>query len=92
MATLEQVKVLVQEVRGPLSIAAGMPYNLASMSISQLRDCGVARVSLPSLAVLSSIGAMTRSLRSVRDTGGFEEVMADGIACGMEVVTALTGG
>jgi 2-methylisocitrate lyase-like PEP mutase family enzyme len=93
VATLEQVKVLVQEVRGLLSIAAGMPYNLASLSLSQLRDCGVARVSLPSLAIYSSLGGMARSLRTVRDTGGFEAVAGEGIAAsGLEAAAALLVG
>ena len=89
VSTLEQVRFLVREIDGPLSIAAGMPNNMEQMSIAQLRDCGVARVSLPSLAIFSAIGAMMRSLQSVRDADGFEAVAADGIVCGMEQVGAL---
>ncbi|MBM3476771.1 MAG: isocitrate lyase/PEP mutase family protein [Armatimonadetes bacterium] len=89
VATLEQVRFLVREVDGPLSIAAGMPYNMGQMSIAQLRDCGVARVSLPSLAVFSAIGGMMRSLRYVRDIDGFHELVADGIISDMDQVAAL---
>jgi 2-methylisocitrate lyase-like PEP mutase family enzyme len=92
VGTLEQVRSLVREVSGPLSIAAGMPYNMGEMSIAQLRECGVARVSLPSVAAFSAVGAMMRSLESIRDTDGFEAVLADGIVCGMEEVAVLLDG
>ena len=53
---------------------------------------GVARVSLPALAIYSSLGAMRRSLQSVRDTGGFAEVLAEGLAAaGVEAAAALLG-
>ncbi len=87
--SIEQVDVLVREVGGPVSIAAGMPNNLGSLSIAQLRDAGVARVSLPSLLLFSAIKAMMRSLESVRQSDGFEEIMARDMVCGMSDVAAL---
>lgn len=87
--SLEQVKVLVREVAGPISIAAGMPNNIESFSIRQLRDLGVGRVSLPSLLIFSAIKGMERSLASVRETDGFEDIMGRDLACSMADVMAL---
>lgn len=89
VSTLDQVRALVEGLQGPLSIAAGMPNNLTSMSIADLRACGVARVSLPSLMVFSALKAMRRCLESVRDTDGFDEVVAENMTCGMAEVPWL---
>ena len=45
--TLNEVKTLIQEVDGPISIAAGLYYNIKNFSINDLKEYGVARVSLP---------------------------------------------
>lgn len=63
--TLEEVKTAVREVKGPVTIAAGMPYNINNFKIDDLRKCGVARISLPTLLVYSSLKAMERSLSHV---------------------------
>lgn len=60
--TLDEVKTITKEVKGPVSIAAGMPYNLNNFSIADLEKLGVARISLPTLLILSSLGALKRSL------------------------------
>lgn len=86
---LEQVKRLVREISGPVSIAAGMPTNIGSLSVAQLRDAGVARVSLPSLLIFSSIKAMLRSLQSVQETGGFDSIVGEQMVCEMGDVMAL---
>jgi 2-methylisocitrate lyase-like PEP mutase family enzyme len=80
---LAQVHTLVREISGPISIAAGMPNNLDKFSVAQLRDAGVARVSLPSLLIFSAIRAMTRSLQSVQRTDGFAEIIGEDRVCGM---------
>jgi 2-methylisocitrate lyase-like PEP mutase family enzyme len=87
--SLEQVRVLVREIDGPISIAAGMPNNLGSLSVAQLRDAGVARVSLPSLMIFAAIKAMMRSLQSVADSDGFEGIIRDDLACSMGDVMGL---
>jgi 2-methylisocitrate lyase-like PEP mutase family enzyme len=86
---LEQVKLLVREINGPISIAAGMPNNIGNFSVAQLREAGVARVSLPSLLVFSAIKAMSRSLHSVQETEGFEKIVGEDMICGMGDVMAL---
>ena len=65
-ATLEEVQTITQEVKGPVTIAAGMPYNLRNFTIDDLRRFGVARVSLPSLLINSSLKCMERALDHVK--------------------------
>jgi 2-methylisocitrate lyase-like PEP mutase family enzyme len=89
VATLDQVQTLVREIAGPISLAAGMPNNLTSLSVAQLRDAGVARVSLPSLMIFSAIKAMTRVLQSVQQTDDFAEIAAGDLLCGMQDAGAL---
>ncbi|NLF18959.1 MAG: isocitrate lyase/PEP mutase family protein [Lentisphaerae bacterium] len=55
VTSMEEVRYLLQELKGPLSIAAGMPYNLRSLPLADLRAAGVARVSLPVVAVLAAL-------------------------------------
>lgn len=65
--TLDEVKKAVKEVKGPVSIAAGMPYNIGSFSIVDLRKCGVKRVSLPTLLIFSSLQAISNSLEHIME-------------------------
>ena len=89
VATMEEVRFLVREIQGPLSIAAGMPYNIRTMSIKALKDAGVARVSLPAIAILSAVRAMTEVWRSIRDTEDFVDILGQHQVCGMEDIAAL---
>ena len=65
-ATLEEVQTITREVKGPVTIAAGMPYNLQNFGISDLEKYGVARISLPSLLIYSSLKGMERALSHVK--------------------------
>jgi len=65
-ATLEEVQTITREVKGPVTIAAGMPYNLQNFGISDLEKYGVARISLPSLLIYSSLKGMERALNHVK--------------------------
>lgn len=89
VSELEHVKLLVREIDGPIAIAAGMPNNLGGLSIAQLRDAGVRRVSLPSLLIFSAIKAMLRSLEIVAGTDSFEAIVEGDLVCGMEDVGKL---
>jgi len=89
VATMDEARVLVREVKGPVSIAAGMPYNLRTMSVQALKDLGVARVSLPMVAVLAVVRAVTDTLRSIRDTQDFGEIVEKERLCRMEDIGAL---
>jgi 2-methylisocitrate lyase-like PEP mutase family enzyme len=65
--TLEEVQILQKEIKGPISIAAGMPYNIQNFSLGDLKDLGVARVSLPTLLIFSSLKALDESLNRLKD-------------------------
>ncbi|MEN6329877.1 MAG: isocitrate lyase/phosphoenolpyruvate mutase family protein [Methanobacteriaceae archaeon] len=65
--TLDEVKTITKEVNGPVSIAAGMPYNIENFTIADLEKLGVTRVSLPTLLILSSLGALQGSLNHLKD-------------------------
>jgi len=65
--TLEEVKKAVKEVKGPISVAAGMPYNITELSINDLIKCGVARVSLPTLLIYSNLKATEHSLKKLKE-------------------------
>jgi 2-methylisocitrate lyase-like PEP mutase family enzyme len=60
--TLDEIKTITKEVKGPVSIAAGMPYNIRNFTIADLRNSGVARVSLPTLLIYTSLKALQRSI------------------------------
>jgi len=89
VTTLEQVKLLVKEIDGPVSIAAGLPNNIRSFSIAELRDCGVARVSLPTVAVYSAIAGMVRCLESISHSDGFLEIASNDLLCSPERLSQL---
>lgn len=65
-ATLKEVQTITREVKGPVTIAAGMPYNLHNFGINDLKKCGVARISLPSSLIYASLKGMERALNHVK--------------------------
>lgn len=87
--SLDEVRVLIREIDGPVSIAAGLPYNIDAFSIEDLRREGVARVTLPSLALFASVTAMTRVLRWVNDSAGFDGLSEGGVLGAPEEIMEL---
>jgi 2-methylisocitrate lyase-like PEP mutase family enzyme len=77
VGTLDEVRALVREIHGPVSIAAGMPNNLQSFSINELREAGVARVSLPTVAICSTIKALMGTMEALK-SGEFNGLLAEG--------------
>lgn len=75
--TLDEVKLLSKEINGPISIAAGLPYNIQEFSINHCVELGIARVSLPAFMILNSIGYMIKSLTEIKDTGNFDMSIND---------------
>jgi 2-methylisocitrate lyase-like PEP mutase family enzyme len=75
--TLEEAKTLVNQIKGPMSIAIGMPYNIKNLSIKNLKDLGIARVSLPTLLIYSSLKGVYESLNHLKneDILGIDENM-----------------
>ena len=86
--TVEEARTLVAEIAGPVSIAAGTPSNMG-LSIAELRQCGVARLSLPTLAVFASLQAMTQVLSGVQAGEGFAAMAERGLLASMKTVGEL---
>jgi len=89
VATIEEVKALVAGVHGPVSVAAGLPYNINNMSIADLKACGVARVSLPVIAIFSAITAVSRTLSALRESQDFSYILQEKLLCSSEDVSRL---
>ena len=77
--TLDQVHTLVGNIAGPLSIAAGLDYNIGSFSVDDLRAAGVARVTLPSVALFAALEGMRHVLESIGSEFTFDEVVRQGL-------------
>ncbi|MFH0879657.1 MAG: isocitrate lyase/phosphoenolpyruvate mutase family protein [Lentisphaerota bacterium] len=91
IATLDEVRQAVRGVDGPVSIAAGQPYNIKEFSIEDLRRQGVARISLPTLAILSSVQALRTALSGVRNTLSFEHLVRGGGLCSWQDIAKIIG-
>ena len=75
--TLDEVKTIKKEVKGPVSIAAGMPYNLRNFSIKDLSENGVERVSLPTLLIYSHLKALEKALNYVKEDNMVQTIEDD---------------
>lgn len=75
--TLDELKLFAKEINGPISIAAGQPYNIQEFSIDDCIELGIARVSLPTFMISNSIGYMIKNLKMIKDTGNFNQVIQD---------------
>ncbi len=89
VGTIEEVKTLVRGIRGPLSIAAGLPYNLKNLSLAELKACGVARVSLPVVAIFSAVRAIGETMKTIQETGDLAALCGDDRLCSAEDIAAL---
>lgn len=89
VVTLEEAKTLAKEIPGPLSIAAGLPNNFDTLSIDDLNDCGLARISLPTIAVFATIQALKQSLRSIKEKNNLQELQNANLLCSMEDLANL---
>jgi 2-methylisocitrate lyase-like PEP mutase family enzyme len=87
--TCEEARMLVHEIHGPVSVAAGLPYNISTLSIPALREIGVARVSLPSVAVYSALRSVQKTLSLVYNTERFDTIMAQDLLAGADEIARL---
>jgi 2-methylisocitrate lyase-like PEP mutase family enzyme len=87
--TMDEVRTLAIEIEGPLSIAAGMPYNLDNLSLEALQAAGVARVSLPVAALFSSIRAMQQTLDLLRQPDGLAKIREKNLLCPAEGIAVI---
>jgi len=90
VSTLEEVGVLVEGIRGPVSIAAGLANNLEAFSINDLKALGVARVSLPSVAISASIKALLQAMEALK-SGVFRGLAQEGRLCSPQDIGRLLG-
>jgi 2-methylisocitrate lyase-like PEP mutase family enzyme len=90
VSALEEVRELVREIHGPLSIAAGLAYNLHAFSINDLKELGVARVSLPSIAISATIKALLESMDALK-SGVFTSLIQQGRLCSPQDIGRLIG-
>ena len=90
VCTLEEVRVLVREIKGPVSIAAGLGNNIQAFSINDLKACGVARVSLPTVAICATIKALMGACEVVK-LGVFTPLLQEGRLCSSQDIGRLIG-
>jgi 2-methylisocitrate lyase-like PEP mutase family enzyme len=86
--TLDEARILVKEINGPLSIAGGLDYNIKNFSIYDLKEIGIARVSLPTIAITTIIKALLLSIGSLK-TGNFEDILDKELLCNSEEIMHL---
>lgn len=89
VATMDEVRTLVAGIRGPLSITAGMPNNIQNFSLEELKACGVARVSLPIVAIFSAVRAISRTLEAIQSPDGFSKIIAEELLCSPQDIAKL---
>ena len=90
VSTLEEVGVLVKGIQGPVSIAAGLANNLQAFSINDLKALGVARVSLPSIAISASIKTLLQAMEALK-SGVFTSLIQEGRLCSAQDIGGLLG-
>ena len=90
VSTLEEVRELVKGIHGPLSVAAGLAYNLQAFSINDLEELGVARVSLPSIAITATIKALLQAMDALK-SGVFTSLIREGRLCTSQDIGRLLG-
>ncbi len=89
--TLEEVRLFAREVHGPISIAAGLPYNITEFSVADCCELGIARVSVPTIAILSSIKALRDVMGLLKETNKFDALLAkEMVLSDMAVLRTLT--
>lgn len=73
-----------------MSIAAGMPNNLQAYSINELKAAGVARVSLPAIAICAAIKALTGAMDEL-NSGLLTKLVEEGRLASGQEIGRLTG-
>ncbi len=87
--TKDEIRLLKKEIKGRISIAAGMPYNITEFSINDCIEYGVERVSLPSILISSSLKSMYTILNIIKKNGSFEEIMNNELLINSEILSEL---
>lgn len=87
--TKDEIKLLKKEIKGPISIAAGLPYNINEFTINDCIDLGIARVSLPSILISGSMESMIFILNEIKNKGTFENILNDNRLINMPILQEL---
>ena len=74
VSTKEEIMLLKNEIHGPISIAAGLPYNMNNFDIADCVDLEIARVSLPSVMIYAAIKAQQDILKAIKQSGSFNDI------------------
>jgi 2-methylisocitrate lyase-like PEP mutase family enzyme len=88
--TLAEARVLKDRIEGPLSLAAGLPYNVHDLPLESLFDVAPARISLPAALVMTAVQAMADTLAAIRRTGSLEGAAGEGILAGAKTAAELS--
>jgi 2-methylisocitrate lyase-like PEP mutase family enzyme len=88
--TLDEARFLKEAIEGPLTLAAGLSYNLREMPVDALTGLGLARVSLPTLLVNGAAQAMAGCLAALRDTGGLDGPVGEQVLAGAAATIGLS--
>jgi len=89
VAAIAEVRTLVEGIHGPVSVAAGLHNNINTISIAELEACGVARVSLPTLAIFAAVRAISRTLAALGESRGFAGILEENLLCSPDDVSRL---
>jgi 2-methylisocitrate lyase-like PEP mutase family enzyme len=87
--TKEEVKLLKREIQGPLSIAAGLPYNIREFNINDCKEIGIARVSIPSILILSILKTAFTAIQDIARTGTFDSIIKEEKLIDQAILSAI---
>lgn len=73
--TKDEIKLLRNEIKGPISIAAGLPYNINEFTVKDCTDMEIARVSLPSILICGAMESMLFILNEIKNKETFENIL-----------------
>jgi len=90
--TRDEVRLLKNEVNGPLSIAAGLPYNIKEFSVNDCRDIGIARVSLPSLMILTNFKSLVSAAASISQSETFDSIISEESMLDQSTLSSILNG
>jgi 2-methylisocitrate lyase-like PEP mutase family enzyme len=77
ITTKQELKLFAEEINGPLSVAAGLPYNIKEFDIKDCRECNITRVSLPSFLIFTTIQCIIKNLEIIKQEASFEDILKD---------------
>lgn len=63
--TKDELKQIVKEVNGPVSISAGIPYTMVDFTVQDCKELGINRLSLPTALIFGAIQGMKNILENL---------------------------